>query len=433
MIRYKSWTLTDVASDVWLDSFAVGSDTLRLPTPHDWSVRKRTLRGGPRDGVDLIEVHNGALSFSVLPTRGMGLWRGEHRGNLLGWRSPLPGPVHPKFVHLNDRGGLGWLAGFDELLCRCGLASNGPPGEDVFADKAGHPHRTPLTLHGRIANPPAHYVEVRVSLTPPHELSVIGHVAEGGLFLRNLHLTTSVTTIPGSNRLVIHDVVENRSAQPAEMQLLYHCNLGPPFLEAGSRVIVPIREVAPLTPRAAEGIDTFDTYAGASRRLRRAGLRLRPARRQPRPDAGRAVQRGRRSRPGPALEPQRAALFHGLEEHAALEDGYVTGLEPATNYPNFKSFERQRGRVKVLPPGGRWECTWSIEAFDTKAGVDHVLAEIATMQAQARGRCIGRRKHAFPQCDPAARNRALESFAHWLRKSGSSGTSMILRSVRSTS
>ena len=50
MQRFKTWTLTDVRGDVWLDSFAAGNDTLHLPTPHDWSVRKRTLRGGLRDG-----------------------------------------------------------------------------------------------------------------------------------------------------------------------------------------------------------------------------------------------------------------------------------------------------------------------------------------------------------------------------------------------
>src|SRR5215469_7579131 len=98
MTRYKSWILTDTINDVWLDSFAVGNDALRLATPHDWSIRKRTLHGGLRDGVDLIEVHNGALSYSLLPSRGMGLWRGEYRGNFLGWRAPLRGPVHPKFV-----------------------------------------------------------------------------------------------------------------------------------------------------------------------------------------------------------------------------------------------------------------------------------------------------------------------------------------------
>ena len=130
MNRYKSWTLTDVRADVWLDSLAIANDSLHLPTPHDWSVRKRTLRGGLRDGVDLIEVHNGALSFNVLPTRGMGLWRGEYHGLALGWRSPVNGPVHPKHVNVSEFNGLGWLAGFDELLVRCGLSSNGPPGDD---------------------------------------------------------------------------------------------------------------------------------------------------------------------------------------------------------------------------------------------------------------------------------------------------------------
>ena len=35
----------------------------------------------------------------------------------------------------------------------------------------------------------------------------------------------------------------------------------------------------------------------------------------------------------------------------AAADGYVTGLEPATNFPNRKSFEKEQGRVAVLAPG----------------------------------------------------------------------------------
>src|SRR5947209_1863248 len=165
MIHHKSWTLTDAANDLRLDSFHVGADRWRLPGTHDWSISKRTLHGGLREGVEVVEVHNGALSFAVLPTRGMGLWRGRYRGTFLGWQSPVHGPVHPGFVNLAERGGLGWLNGFDEWLCRCGLAWNGPPGDDATGK---------LTLHGRIANLPAHFVEVRVGLGAPDELSVNG-------------------------------------------------------------------------------------------------------------------------------------------------------------------------------------------------------------------------------------------------------------------
>jgi hypothetical protein len=384
MARYKSWSLTDVRGDVWLDSFAVGADSLHLPGPHDWYVRKRTLRGGLRDGVDLIEVHNGALSFAILPTRGMGLWRGDYRGNALGWRSPVKGPVHPKFVHHSDRDGIGWLAGFDEMVCRCGLHSNGAPGEDVWTNAQGVGQKESLTLHGRISNTPAHSVEVRIGLEAPHEISIIGEVEEAGLFLPQLHLTTTYTTVPGSNRVVIHDTVENRSARSSEMQLLYHCNFGPPFLGAGSRVLVPIKEMAPQTPRSAEGIDTFETYSAPQPGFVEQVYLYEPL----------ADRHGRTLAVliGPAGDRAIAARFSLAElpcftvwkNTGALEEGYVTGLEPATAYPNFKTFERQQGRVRTLAPGGRWEARWSLEVVDGVPGVTSLLAEVATLQAQAK-------------------------------------------------
>ena len=44
---------------------APGPDNLGVADAVKWSVRKRTLRGGPRDGIDLIDVDNGALKFSM--------------------------------------------------------------------------------------------------------------------------------------------------------------------------------------------------------------------------------------------------------------------------------------------------------------------------------------------------------------------------------
>lgn len=383
MSRVKSWVVTDTSSDVWLDSLFVSQESIRLPIAGHWSVRKRTLRGGLRDGVDLIEVDNGALSFSVVPTRGMGIWRGEYRGNSLGWRAPVRGPVHPKFVALDHRGGLGWLTGFDELLCRCGLSSNGPPGVDTRTDEQGRSHSMPVTLHGRIANQPAHFVEVRINLEPPHELSIVGRVAEGGLFFPHLHLTSTVSTFPGSNQFIIHDVVENRGGQPAETQMLYHCNIGPPFLGPGSRLAMPFREVSPISPRAAEGIDSFDVCSAPQ-----AGYAEQVYCFLPDQDAeGRSLallcnahrDRGLLMR----WNQQELPCFTFWKNTAAPEDGYVVGLEPGTNFPNLRSFERSHGRVRELAPGGRWECRWSLEVLDTRDEVSNALEVVAEMQAKA--------------------------------------------------
>src|SRR5207237_7167994 len=66
---------------------------------------------------------------------------------------------------------------------------------------------------------------------------------------------------------------------------------------------------------------------------------------------------------------------------AAVEDGYVCGLEPATGFPTFKAKERAAGRVLTLPPGGRWEATWTMDVFDTAEAIARACAEVSAIQA----------------------------------------------------
>ena len=78
----KSWILTDAEKRILLDSLEVGPKDADLPDA-PWSISKTTLHGGLSEGVDLIEVNNGDLSFSILPTRGMGIWRGRYKESRL--------------------------------------------------------------------------------------------------------------------------------------------------------------------------------------------------------------------------------------------------------------------------------------------------------------------------------------------------------------
>jgi hypothetical protein len=50
----------------------------------------------------------------------------------------------------------------------------------------------------------------------------------------------------------------------------------------------------------------------------------------------------------------------------AEPDGYVTGLEPGTNFPNPRSFETQRGRVVKLAPARR--CVRSVARIPLRLG-----------------------------------------------------------------
>jgi len=373
--------LTDTSKRVWVESYEIGPKDVGMAGT--WHIRKTTLRGGPGDGVDLIEVNNGALVFSVLPTRGMGIWNVSYKGMVLGWQSPVRGPVHPSLVNALERGGLGWLRGFDETIVRCGLESNGAPCRDVLTNNMGQRVEMDLTLHGKIANTPANRVEVQVVPGVAPQFVVTGQVCETGLFLSQLRLTTRISTRAGSNAVTIEDEVTNMKGVPSEMELLYHCNFGPPVLEKGARLEVPARMVAPRDARAAEGIGSFDTYLGSTAGYveqcywyetigDKDGNTL-------------AMLRNAAANKAVVIRYNRNALpcFTQWKNTASEDDGYVTGLEPGVNFPNPRPFERANKRVVQLAPGARYKAAITLEALDTKAAVAKAQAEIAALQAGA--------------------------------------------------
>jgi hypothetical protein len=59
-------------------------------------VRRTTMRGGVREGVDLVEIDNGKFRFAVVPTRGMSLWKAWLGDTEIGWNSPVKGPGAPQ-------------------------------------------------------------------------------------------------------------------------------------------------------------------------------------------------------------------------------------------------------------------------------------------------------------------------------------------------
>jgi hypothetical protein len=234
-------------------------------------------------------------------------------------------------------------------------------------------------------------VAVHVDPDPPHEITVEGHVDETRLFGPQLRLETRYATIPGSNRLTVRDEIINLKDQPGEFQLLYHWNFGPPFLEDGARFVAPIRSVAPRDARAQEGIDTHDRYGGPqpgyAEQVYFYDLAAAP---DPLGNdaagATLAMLQGAAGDKAVVLRLQKEQLpaFTLWKNTGGLRDGYVTGLEPGTNYPNPRPFEQARGRVVTLPPGGRYVAETVLEVLATSREVKEVETEIRQIQARVQ-------------------------------------------------
>jgi hypothetical protein len=132
--------------------------------------------------------------------------------------------------------------------------------------------------------------------------------------------------------------------------MLYHVNFGPPLLGPGAELVVAAEEVAPRDQAAVGDVASWHRYAGPQ-----------PGRGEDvhfmrvRPDAA-----GRAAAMLVAADGHHAAClswradtlpcFTLWKNQGGLADGYVTGLEPGTNYPNPRSFEESQGRVVPLAP-----------------------------------------------------------------------------------
>ena len=373
----QSWILCDTSRDAYTPELRLTANDLAGLAP-GCSVVKRMLRGGLRDGVDVVEIDNGAFRCTVLPTRGMGLWRAALGDLELGWHAPAPGPVNPRIVNLWEPSGLGWLRGFDELLCRCGLESNGGP---VF-DEQG---RLLYPLHGRIANTPAWKLELAID---DGEISLTGVVDEACLYHSKLRLTSTIRTRAGETGLRIEDTVTNLSAEPGQMELLYHTNFGQPLLEPGAEIVAPAKTVVPWTARAAEGVDHWNIYGpeepGFTEQVYFLDLAA---------GAGEQTEvllRGARAQRGVSLHFSKREFpyFTLWKSTQAAADGYVTGLEPGVNLPNERPFEEQQKRVVELAGGESRTLNLRLEAHGTSESVAAAAKRIAGLASGAAPRVL---------------------------------------------
>ena len=350
-----------------------------------WSVTRAVLRGGKQEGVELITIDNGNLLITVVPTGGMGILdvRQKDGDVRLGWDSPVKEVVHPSFVNLESRGGLGWLEGFNEWMVRCGLEFAGHPGRDEFVNNTGDLATMDLTLHGKIQNVPASDWEVSVDPEPPHRIRIRGAVYEKFFYGPKLKLTAEVSTTPGSDGFRISDLVTNEGAFPQEFQLIYHGNYGSSILEANATALAPAKSVTPMNAHAAGAVSRWQTYAGPTKGFIEEVFLFEPL-----ADANGSALAVLRNAAGDLATSVRWNLSELpyltiWKNTAAREDGYVTGLEPATGFPFNRKVERKFGRVPKLGPGETRSFTLDYEIHLGEEAVKAVSDEAAALQAQA--------------------------------------------------
>lgn len=214
-------------------------------------MKEYTWSAGKAKGVDAVDIDAGDLKFTVLASRCLDIGQATFKGLPFGYiaKSGVRAPEY--FV---EKKAIGFLDSFNGgLLTTSGLNNI---GADSVVDGREY------GVHGEIANIPAEMVCKR-AYWENDELyfEVSGIMRHSRFYAEDLVLERKINTKLGSNKLTITDTIENMDFARVPLMLLYHINLGFPFLDANSKVLYQnLKSSRPRTESARKGLDSFASF-----------------------------------------------------------------------------------------------------------------------------------------------------------------------------
>jgi len=196
------------------------------------------------------------------------------------------------------------------------------------------------------------------------------------MFGSDFQMDTEIATTPGASSIKIVDTVENLRSLPDEMQILYHCNYGSPFLEEGSYLVAPIQKVVPRDPRAADGIREFDVFGPPQAGFVEQVYFFKMIGDEKGRTSVMLVNKDETKATSVSFSVKELPCFTLWKNTSSLKEGYVVGLEPGTSYPNSKAFERKQERVVRLKLGENHRSEINFSVYASQAEVNRAKKRI---------------------------------------------------------
>lgn len=306
-------------------------------------VKLQTFADGKAKGVRAADFRTGSgLDFTVVIDRALDITKAEYKGQPLAWRSST-GEVSPTYYEPN---GIEWLRSFEGgLVTTAGLVNAG--AADTFEGRS-------YSLHGRISNLPASNVYADGEWDGDSYIMWIqGKVRQTSVFFENIEMTRRITAKLGESKIWIHDKVTNLSASETPHMMLYHCNIGFPVVDEGSRLIAPVASMKPRDADAEVNADQYASIPGPIAGFKEQCYYLDIATDKDGMACAAVVNPNFNNGQGFGVYMRfpKNELPKFTEWKNPLDGMYVVGLEPANCWVEGISKEKERGTLQYLKPG----------------------------------------------------------------------------------
>lgn len=306
---------------------------------------------GNAKGLPAARVRNGSgLDFTVLEGRSLEIYDLTYKGINIpfyyknGLMAPERIPIASNEYKNYGSGG---------FMYTSGLMNSGP---ENICDGLFHP------LHGRISLSSVKNVETFSGYNEEgeFELRMRGTSSESRLFEHNLQLQRTLSTKFNSNILKIQDKVINNTCRDEQFAIMYHMNLGFPFLSEHTKIQVPKEtESKPIDAWSDKHFDSrFDMMSPTDNFTEVLYIHDIPA-----DDNGNCVLSviNVQLKLKLIISFKKQAIPYLVEWKSMGSGDYSLGLMPSTSTMQGRSKELEKGGYKTVPAFGACSLGYQVE------------------------------------------------------------------------
>ncbi|MDO5702708.1 MAG: aldose 1-epimerase family protein [Lachnospiraceae bacterium] len=329
-------------------------------------IRPVTFTEGRSRGMQGFDVKNGQLGFTVLADKCMDIGTFSYKGINMNFLSK-PGLQGRNHYDTNGQealrsimGGFFFTAGLENI---CAPFTSG--GKDY-------------PMHGRIRTTPAEHVSNDCRFEgDAYVLTVSGEMREAELFGENLVLRRKYETVYGSKTVTMTDEIENESFRSEPLMILYHINMGYPFLDEGTRLYIPTKKVT-ARDAAAEGHEDLYDVMEAPKDNEPEYVFIHDVKASPDGTVRLAVV-NEKLQLGLMIEYTGQYLPYFMEWKSIASGDYVIGLEPANSSVYGRAYHEENDTLHMIGPFKKERSVLKFTVLDGMEEIEEAVREIKTV------------------------------------------------------
>ena len=324
-------------------------------------VRPVSYLEGRSAGLRAFEVKNGPLSYTLMADKCLDMSELSYNGvnfsflSKPGLQGRNPYDTNGDEAIRSIMGGMFFTAGVENICAPCRIEGTDYP------------------MHGRMRTTPGEHLSSDAFWAEDgYHLAVSGEMREAALFGENMVLRRCIETVYGTKTITLTDTFENQAFRDEPLMLLYHINLGWPFLDENLRLYLPTKSVTPRD-EASRGHEAEYDRMDPPKENEPEYVFIHDMKTDG--EGGtRALAVNESLNLGLEIRWNTKNLPRFMQWKSTAAGDYVIGLEPANSSVFGRPWHEERGSVHTLAPFAKETNVLSFTVLDGKKEIDDALA-----------------------------------------------------------